>query len=202
MPCFRNWTKSSKHNVSKYTTKVKDAKGKEKTQKMSAEHVKAAKLGLLKIQRAVADKVTRKVIQDSFRQTGIYPLDVNQVFSQFSHAEITDNDKLLFCDKLPKMKKCIRQNGEISDKDFDAMGFPATTVKDGKRLNQRRVVVVTGKNLIGKTAQHSQEDLANAPIVPMVVEPVVDETPPARKRGRPPKQQPLESVVTKKQKKT
>ena len=106
----------------------------------------------------------------------MYPVDANVIFDQFQKANITPEERLHFVDKLPALKKLILQKGEITDGDFDRLGFRQSRVRDGRKLNQRRTVVLTNLKLFKKSAEKSSKAAVAAA------------TPPQNKRGRPPKE--------------
>ncbi len=94
-----------KDHTGKYFTSGKATRkaGKEstRTKHMSAEHIKAAKIGLLKIQRAVPSAIRRDIVMSSFSKCGMYPVDANVIFDQFKKADITPEEQLHFVEKLP-----------------------------------------------------------------------------------------------------
>jgi hypothetical protein len=67
--------------------------------------------------------------------------------NNFKRSNITDEEKLQFIEKLTSLKKCIVEKGEITDEDFDRLQFRETRVRDGKRVNQRRTVILTKPEL-------------------------------------------------------
>jgi hypothetical protein len=161
-------------HVAKYSTTSTDSKGKKKVKKMSPEHVKAAKFGLLKIQKAAREAIKQETIFQSFAKTGMYPLDVPKIFEQFKRADITEADKANFNENLPNMKRVLATTGEITDLNFDEMKFREGRDCDGRKLNQRRVVVLTDPKITQKALN------VYFPPPPVAVQPQVA----TQKRGR------------------
>lgn len=121
-----------KAHVSKYSSTTSRSGKAAKRKQMSYEHIRSAKLGLLKIQRAVQGAVRRETYMDSFTKTGIYPYNANQIFDQFKLSGLSAPEKELYNEKLEDLMSALIANGELRDSDLDALSFPATRIRDKK----------------------------------------------------------------------
>lgn len=90
---------------------------------MPYEHIKLAKFGLVKIQRAVKGSVRRDTYMDSFAKCGIYPYNANQIFDQIKRSGLYI---IIIAEWLPDLMAAVRYPTVSCD--LVALSFPATLV--------------------------------------------------------------------------
>jgi hypothetical protein len=128
-----------------------------KEQRMSSTHVSVAKIGLLRIERAIGKAIHEESIQQSFSLCGIHPLDIYGMLDDCT-TPFTDDQKGEFMRFSPKLEQEMRTRGEISDTLFDQLGLSMNfSAKDHLVLYRRRSCLLTHHAVIDREAKKREE---------------------------------------------
>jgi hypothetical protein len=118
--------------------------------KMPAHHMKLFTTGLLRIQIALQNSMRPKLIRDSFRLTGIYPLDPKQILKNCK-SPIGNNELVRIMDVLPTLVRKLKVEGELFYDDFVRAGIRQTDFderKDDLVIYRRTSCVLTNMRLV------------------------------------------------------
>lgn len=129
------------------------------SKQMSARHQKLAKLGLLRVKRALTETINPIFVKHSFEATGIYPLSVDKMIGNCS-KKVSLDEMSEIREKLPQLVKVFSRQGELLAKDFNIFGSFVTEEsknKDNLVLNHRRSVILTSKALIARELAKLEE---------------------------------------------
>lgn len=83
-----------------------------------AAHKKMGALGLLRVQLALQLSMKRYMIQESFKQCGIYPYSLAQVLANCK-TKIDSDEERKISGVMDELTEKIRVQGELYDADFD-----------------------------------------------------------------------------------
>lgn len=121
--------------------------------------------GLLRVQRALQLTYTTQSVQKSFSEVGMYDCTTNsydllKVLKQCK-TKFEPDETLSVVTRIGSLGRKIGKNGELFESDFDLVGVEASVPsKDSKVLNQRRVVFLTNRELVGReTSKLIDKDL-------------------------------------------
>jgi hypothetical protein len=133
---------------------------------INARHRKMAVYGLLRVQMAMQNVLKPKIIKDSFKVCGIYPLSLEQMMKQCT-ADLSPQDEEDIRRVLPTLVEIMKLQGEIFEQDFDDIGVKPSAKKNTDRLvvSRRRGCILTGKEFVereeGKRMANQQKKEAN-----------------------------------------
>ena len=121
--------------------------------KMNPRHFKFGTLGICKIVYCLQATYTKKMVQDSFEESGIYKYststyDLNTILGNCT-TNIAPEDGLRICECMSRLKIVMLKEGEISDDVFDSMriGDPSDRVSD-LVLYRRRFIILTNSAFV------------------------------------------------------
>jgi hypothetical protein len=115
------------------------------------QHRKMAIYGLLRIQKALGEVMRPRLIEQSFEKTGIYPLNINKIFSNCtSKIDAVEYKQLLA--QIDPLTEVFEQQGELFDEDYDAVGIRQGPKKSDRCISGKRSVILTDPNFIDREA--------------------------------------------------
>jgi hypothetical protein len=149
-------------------------------EKMSYQHIKYGKFGLLKAHYALVTGLKLETIQESFHLTGIFDQITQkcnpETIIRALRLSISEDQVNTILKALPKLSQLMLEHGELKDEDYIACGIqptiPCGVGKENLVLYQRRALICTNRALIHRENMKRAEKELNSG---------------KNKRGRPPK---------------
>lgn len=125
--------------------------------KMSANHIKMGKNGLLRVHQASKAAVSSKTVKESFSRAGVYnhntaSYDLSKILSNCTTKISIDEESEIIA-VVPKLASILNKNGELKDSDFDKYNIrenEAIGSKDNLVLNRKRTILLTNAALVQK----------------------------------------------------
>ncbi|KAJ1404376.1 hypothetical protein B484DRAFT_437184 [Ochromonadaceae sp. CCMP2298] len=119
---------------------------------------KSGILGLIRCHMAVNDTFKPSFIQNSFKLTGIFPLDFGVMLSACTGNVTPEEEVHIVMVALPQLRQLILTQGQLFEKDFNEAGIRAALKnRDDRVVYQRRACILTSTAFL----QH-EEDLEKA----------------------------------------
>ena len=121
----------------------------------SANHLKSASHGVVRILCAINRTWDKSMIMDSFEKTGVYPIDYDRILKHCTRYEMVADEILEIVQKMSRFVTIMRQSGEIPDKSYSKIcpKLPDPLKwKDDRNVQNRRSVILTNKQFCETTS--------------------------------------------------
>ncbi len=103
--------------------------------------------GCQAVMRALSDTIKPKVIEDGFRVTGQYPLNISVMLDQ-SYADIDEDMRQTMNTRLERDLRLFREQGYLTEEQYEASGIPTNDdqtgmLRDQKGMHNQRAMLLT-----------------------------------------------------------
>lgn len=131
---------------------------------MSQSHKNMLSNGLLRVQMAMRQAISRRTITTSFERTGIYPFSLTRIMQNCkTPTNLDQRSAIEFA--LPKLADIMSKKGEIFGEDVvkhTGLYLPNAADKDALVKNRRRSLILTNKQLYIREITKKDEKAAAA----------------------------------------
>jgi hypothetical protein len=115
---------------------------------LTVRHVNMATSGIMRLQHALQVATNSRTVLSSFKKTGCFPYNLDQILSNYRGPPITASVKEHIKSVLPQMLVRYASSGELSEKDFDEFGIAGDgdvgrIPRDSRVIYQRRSLLFT-----------------------------------------------------------